>query len=86
MRVTGYGTTADTLTVTRAYAGTATNAGVVGDQIVGIGSALPEGSDPPSARTRDRSNRFNMTEIFGPYQVQVSESEKRGSQVRTSYV
>lgn len=75
MRITGYGTTADTLTVTRAYAGTATNAGVIGDQIVGVGSALPEGTDPPSPRTRDRSNRFNYTEIFGPYQVQVSETE-----------
>jgi len=75
MRVTGYGTTAETLTVTRAYAGTATNAGVTGDQVVGIGSALPEGSDPPSARTRDRTNRYNYTEIFGPYQVQVSETE-----------
>lgn len=75
MRVTGYGTTADTLTVTRAYAGTATNAGVVGDQIVGVGSALPEGTDPPNARTRDRVNRFNLTEIFGPAQVQVSETE-----------
>lgn len=75
MRVTGYGTTADTLTVTRAYSGTATNLGASGDQVVGVGSALPEGSDPPNARVRDRSNRFNMTEIFGPYQVQVSESE-----------
>lgn len=75
MRVTGYGSTADSLTVTRAYSGTATNAGVVGDQIVGVGSALPEGTDPPNARTRDRSNRFNYTEIFGPYQVQVSETE-----------
>jgi len=75
MRVTGYGTTADTLLVTRAYSGTATNAGVVGDQIVGVGSALPEGTDPPSARTKDRTNRFNYTEIFGPYQVQVSETE-----------
>lgn len=75
MRVTGYGTTADTLTVTRAYAGAATNAGVIGDQVVGVGSALPEGTDPPSPRVRDRTNRFNMTEIFGPYQVQVSETE-----------
>lgn len=75
MRVTGYGTTADTLTVTRAYSGTATNTGVSTDPVVGVGSALPEGSDPPNARTRDRTNRFNMTEIFGPYQVQVSESE-----------
>lgn len=75
LRITGYGSTADSLTVTRAYAGAATNAGVVGDQIVGVGSALPEGSDPPNARTRDRTNRFNYTEIFGPYQVQVSETE-----------
>lgn len=75
MRVTGYGTTADTLLVTRAYSGTATNAGVTGDAVVGVGSALPEGSDPPNARTKDRANRFNYTEIFGPYAVQVSETE-----------
>jgi hypothetical protein len=74
MRVTGYGTTAETLTVTRAYAGTATNAGITGDALIGVGSALPEGSDPPSPRQRDRVNRYNLTEIFGPYAVQVSET------------
>lgn len=74
MRVTGYGTTAETLTVTRAYAGTASTA-ASGTTILGVGAALPEGSDPPAARTRDRTGRFNMTEIFGPVAIQVSETE-----------
>ena len=74
VRVTGYhATTPDVLLITRAFAGSAV-AFVTNDVVVGVGSALPEGSDPPSPRTRDRVNRFNLTEIFGPYAVQVSET------------
>lgn len=76
VRVSGYSaTTADTLLVTRAYDGSA-GQHAVGAEMVGVGSALPEGSDPPSPRTRDRVNRFNYTEIFGPYAVQVSGTEQ----------
>ncbi len=73
--VTGYGTTADSLTVTRAFSGSAAlhaNA----DLVVGIGSAPVEGSDPQNARSVDRSDRFNYTQIFGPYAVQVSGTEQ----------
>lgn len=73
VRVTGYGSTADSLTVTRAFAGTAVQQANA-STVVGVGSALPEGSDPPAARARDRVNRFNITEIFGPYKVHVSGS------------
>lgn len=73
LRITGYGTTADTLTVSTAYAGTNANH-ADNSLVVGVGSALPEGSDPPSPRSRDRVNRFNLTEIFGPYAVQTSET------------
>lgn len=75
VRVTGYPGGADTLTVTRAYDGTAA-AHAVGAELVGVGSALPEGSDPPNPRTKDRVNRFNLTEIFGPVSVQVSGTEQ----------
>lgn len=75
MRITDYGSTADSLVVTRAYSGTAASF-TAGDEMIGVGSALPEGTDPPAARTRDRVNRYNLTEIFGPYKVHVSESEQ----------
>lgn len=75
MRITGYGTTADTLTVTTAYAGSNANH-ANGADVVGVGSALPEGSDPPSPRVKDRVERYNVTEIFGPVMVQVSGTEQ----------
>lgn len=75
VNVTGYGTTADTLIVTRAYAGTSGVQFATGDFAFGIGSALPEGSNPPSARAVDRNDRFNYTQIFGPIGVSVTGSE-----------
>lgn len=79
LRITGYGTTADTLLInpraTATWAGSAAqhaNASV----IIGVGSALPEGSDPPTARSRDRTARYNLTETFGPVAIQVSGSEQ----------
>lgn len=74
LRVTGWGTTTDTLTVTRGYAGTSATV-ATSAAVVGVGTALAEGSDPSTARYVDRSNRYNMTEIFGPYAVQISGSE-----------
>src|SRR5208282_3114488 len=47
-----------------------------GDVIIGVGSALPEGANPPPARAIDRSDRFNYTQTFGPYSVSVSQSEQ----------
>lgn len=74
VRISGYGTTADTLTITRAFAGTAVNhnTSVVA---LGVGTSLAEGSDPENARYLDRSNRYNITQIFGPTAVQVSNSD-----------
>jgi hypothetical protein len=74
MRVTGYGTTADTLTIAT-WAGSNANH-TAGAVLVGVGSALPEGTDPPDPRTRDRVMRHNVSEIFGPVQVQVSATEQ----------
>ena len=73
--VSGYGTTADNLTVTRGFNGTTAVAFATGDVVVGVGSALAEGSDPPAARAVDRTDRFNYTQIFGPIAVQVSGTE-----------
>ena len=74
--VTGYGTTADYLIVTRSFNSTTAAAFTTGDTIIGLGSALAEGSAPPSARAIDRNDRYNWTQIFGPVGVQVSGTEQ----------
>jgi hypothetical protein len=75
IRITGYGTTADTLLVTRGLVGSATT--YASDSIVlGLGTALSEGSDPEAARTNDRVESSNVTQIFGPTSVHVSATEQ----------
>lgn len=75
IRVSGYGTTTDTLLVTRAYTGSATT--YASDSIViGVGTALAEGSDPEAARTNDRVESSNVTQIFGPTSVHLSATEQ----------
>lgn len=71
---TPYGVTTDSLVVTRAYSGSAATVATSAIAI-GVGSALPEGSDPPTARWIDRVGRYNLTQIFGPYPVQSSETD-----------
>ena len=76
VQVTGYGTTADYLVISRGFNGTTAVAYTTGDTVIGIGSALAEGSAPPAARAVDRVDRYNYTQIFGPVAVQVSGSEQ----------
>ena len=76
MLVTGQGSTADTLTVTRAIYGPAAAAHSTGAAVVGLGSYAVEGGDPTPARAADRANVFNYLEIFGPYAVTVSETTR----------
>ena len=76
VQVTGYGTTADYLVISRGFNGTTAVAYATGDTVIGIGSALAEGSAPPAARAVDRVDRYNYTQIFGPVAVQVSGSEQ----------
>lgn len=76
IRISGYGTTTDTLLITRAYSGTATNY-ASGAIIVGLGTALPEGDDPESPRTVDRTETSNVTQIFGPTSIALSRTEQR---------
>jgi hypothetical protein len=75
-RVTGYGTTADTLIVSRAWAGTAQQY-ATSSLVVGLGSALPEGSNPEAARMIDRVESTNVTQIFGPTKVDLSRTEQQ---------
>lgn len=75
IRITGYGTTTDTLLVSRAWSGAATTY-ATSAIIVGVGSALPEGDDPESARTVDRVETSNVTQIFGPTLVRLSATEQ----------
>lgn len=75
MLVTGYGTTANTLTVTRAMDGGTQAQHASGVNVIGVGQANPEGSDAGQARAVDRADRYNYTQIFGPTTVQVSGTE-----------
>jgi hypothetical protein len=75
LRVTGYGTTTDTLLVTRGFSSSTAATLTSGDTITNYGQALAEGSDPENARSLDRTARNNYTEIFGPTAVQVSGTE-----------
>lgn len=75
IRITGYGTTTDTLLITRAFGGSDaqhSNAAAV----IGVGTAAAEGSDPSAHRFQDRVARYNLTEIFGPWEVKVTETEE----------
>lgn len=75
IRITGYSvTTSDILLGTRAFSGSAHTL-ATGDVVVGVGSALPEGSVPPTARWVDRNTRTNVTEIFGPYAISTNNSD-----------
>jgi len=76
VRVTGYGSTADTLLVSRAYAGTTAGTIASGADIVNLGANLAEGSDPEDPRSQDRTGRYNLTQIFGPTSVIVSGTEQ----------
>lgn len=75
MYVTGYGTTADSLTVTRGFNSSTAASAALNNVVVGVGAANQEGADVNNARSLDRTDRYNMTEIFGPVAVQVSGSE-----------
>ena len=75
IQVTGYGTTTDTLIVARAFGGSSALALATSALVMGVGQALAEGSDPPAARVRDRVDRFNYTQVYGPHAITVSGTE-----------
>lgn len=76
IRVTGYSaTTADVILVTRGLVGSATTY-ASGSILLGLGTALAEGSDPEAARVVDRVESSNVTQIFGPTSVHLSRTEQ----------
>lgn len=81
IQIASYGTTADTFTITRGFAGTTAATLASGSTLIGLGVALAEGSDPNAGRNKDRDSFSNNTQIFGPYQQSVSGTE----QVVTKY-
>ena len=72
MEVTGYGTTADTLTVARGYDTTEAVQYAGTEVIMGVGTLLPEFSAPENPRSRDRDLFSGNTQIFGPTSVAIS--------------
>lgn len=76
VRVTGYGTSTDTLLVTRGFDGTTATTHPTGAKVIGLGTALAEGSDPENARSLDRDKFSNNTQIFGPTAVHMSATEQ----------
>lgn len=76
IRVTGYSSGTDVLNVARAWAGTASDY-ATSSIVIGLGTALPEGSDPEAARTVDRVEFTNVTQIFGPTKVDMSRTEQQ---------
>lgn len=76
LRVTGYSSGSDVLNVSRAWAGSAAGYST-GSIVVGLGQALDEGSDPEAARTVDRVQVTNVTQIFGPTKVDMSRTEQQ---------
>jgi hypothetical protein len=76
VRVASYGTTTDTLIVTRGWAGTTAASWVTSDSMISLGPVLAEGSDPNNARSKDRASFSNYTQIFGPTKVSMSGTEQ----------
>jgi hypothetical protein len=77
MRVTQYGTTADTLEISRAYASQGTAAQYANNATVqALGTGLAEGADPENARSTDRTKYTSNTQIFGPTQVSMTRTEQ----------
>lgn len=81
IRITGYNATADRVDVDRGFASTTAVNYASGDLVMGLGTLLAEGSDPENARSIDRNNRYNLTQIFGPTKVEMSRTEQH----RTKY-
>jgi hypothetical protein len=73
MRVTA--TADNSLTVTRAFAGTAA-AYVAGSTLISVGQAITEGSAPGPSRQLGRTEEFNYTQIAGPLKASITRTEE----------
>ena len=56
----------------------------IGDNIICVGTALIEGSDPGEARSADRTISSNYTQIFGPTPIFMSRTEQQVSRYGVS--
>ena len=84
LRVTAVNTTSGDLTVAGWANHAAQTAIAVGDVVTCLGTALPEGSDPGTARSADRTIRSNYTQIFGPTPVNMTRTEQQISRYGVS--
>lgn len=78
MQVSAWNGATDLIEVVRNFVTTAAagDAYTAADEIIGIGQALAEGSAPEDARTIDRNQRTNYTQIFGPTKMSMSRTEQ----------
>jgi len=76
IHITGYGTTTDTLLITKQWnSGGTSRQYSDGEEVIGTGQILTEGSDPHAFRSTDRTERQNYTQIFGPTKIHMSRTE-----------
>jgi hypothetical protein len=84
LRVTAINNTTGVLTCAGWANHSAQTAIAVGDVVTCLGTALPEGSDPGTARSADRTIRSNYTQIFGPTPVNMTRTEQQISRYGVS--
>lgn len=77
--VTGYNAATGVLDVTRGFQSTSAAEHADGTSVRGLGSALAEGSTPQEVRALDRTDRHNVTQIFGPVEVKISGTKQATS-------
>ena len=84
VRTTAINNSTGVLTVAGWANHSAQTAIAVGDVVTCLGTALPEGSDPGTARSADRTIRSNYTQIFGPTPVSMTRTEQQISRYGVS--
>ena len=84
VRTTAINNSTGVLTVAGWANHSAQTAIAVGDVVTCLGTALPEGSDPGTARSADRTIRSNYTQIFGPTPVNMTRTEQQISRYGVS--
>ena len=77
LRITAINNSTGVLTVAGWMGHVNQTAIAVGDIVTCLGTALAEGSDPGTARSKDRVMRSNYTQIFGPTPVEMSRTEQQ---------
>lgn len=77
MRITLYSSAANTLVVTRgAFGSTIATTHAVGSDIIGLGQVQNEEAAINASRQRDRTPRFNLTQVFGRDKISISGTQR----------